>query len=155
MDMRTRASLGRLATLLAGVGLTTMASCGGASRPAAESGLHPVSGRVTVRGKPAAGVEVCLFPLNRYYDSTAPRPAATTDKDGRFRLKTGGDREGAPNGQYVATLVWPAGRAGADRLGGVFAEPEGSGLTALIEESTTELPPFEVGTAAAGKPGPR
>lgn len=63
--------------------------------------------------------------------------------------------EGAPSGQYVATLVWPARGRGADRLGGAFAVPEGSGLTALIEEATTELPPFEVGSATVRKPGPR
>jgi hypothetical protein len=131
-----------------------IAACGEARGPEGGTSLHPVSGRVMVGGRPAQGVEVRLYPLNRYHDTDAPRPEATTDKDGRFRLRTGGDREGAPNGQYVATLVWP-GPGGTDRLGGTFAEPGGSGLTALIEDQTRELPPFEIGSAAVQKPAPR
>ncbi len=138
-----------------GLAALLAAGCGADPGPAGPATLHPVSGRVTIGGKPAAGVEVRLHPLNRYHDDAAPRPHATTDRDGRFRLRTGEGHEGAPSGQYVATLVWPAGRGGADRLGGAYAEPEGTGLTALIEDATTELPPFDLGPASPRKPGPR
>ena len=102
----------------------------GTDSPTAGTGLHPVAGRVLVGGKPAEGVEVRLHPLNRFQDAGAPRPHSTTDREGRFKLRTGDGPEGAPDGSYVVTLVWPSGRGGTDRLGGAFAEPDGSGLTA-------------------------
>lgn len=123
--------------------------------PAAIGTAHPVSGRVLIGGKPAEGVEVQLHPLNHYHDTSVPHPQGTTDKDGRFQLHTGSAQEGAPSGQYVATLVWPA-QGGTDRLSGVFAEPEGSGLAVVIEDETKDLPPFEVGAnATRKKPGTR
>lgn len=111
------------------------------------SPLHPVAGRVTIGGRPAAGVQVRLHPLNRALDPDAPRPEGITDGDGRFRLRTGGVRDGAPAGPYVVTLVWPV-AGGADRLGGSFAEPDGSGITAIVEETTEELPPFAIDAVA-------
>ncbi|QDV39504.1 DUF4198 domain-containing protein [Tautonia plasticadhaerens] len=121
--------------------------CGGDDAPGPASELRPVSGLVLVGGKPAAGVDVQLHPLNRSNDADAPRPYGSTDAEGRFRLRLGEAEEGAPAGQYTVTLSWPAGVGGADRLGSAFAEPGGSGLVAVIEEGTTELPPFEVGDA--------
>jgi hypothetical protein len=89
--------------------------------------------------------------LNHVHDSEVPHPHATTGKDGRYQLRTGRDGEGAPIGQYVVTLTWPVGNGGADRFRGAFTDPDGSGLTAVIEHTTTELPPFELETAAVRK----
>lgn len=131
------------------VALTTVAlsSCEEALQPTNPSALQPVAGKVLVDGKPDTGVEVRLYPLNRSNDVDAPHPHGTTDKEGRFQLRTGETGKGAPAGPYLVTLVWPAGRGGADQLGDAFAEPDGSGLTALIDEKTTELPTFEVSAA--------
>lgn len=140
--------------MLLALGALPIGACSSTSGPTADSPSHPVEGRVTVDGRPAAGVEVRLHPLNRSNDESAPRPQGTTDKDGRFRLGTGAGRDGAPSGQYLVTLAWP-GPGGADRLKGTYAEPGGSGLTAIIEDSTTELPTFEVGSNAQKKAGGR
>jgi hypothetical protein len=141
--------------LAVGLVALTAAACSKGPGPApSASALHPVGGRVLVGGKPAEGVQVTLYPLNHYHDADAPHPYGTTDGDGRFHLHTGADQEGAPNGQYVATLVWPTGAGGPDRLGGAFAEPSGTGLTAVIEDATTDLPAFEV-AAGAAKGAPR
>ena len=104
-------------------------------------------------GKPAAGVEVRLYPINRSYDADAPHPYATTDSEGKFQLRLKEGQEGAPAGQYLVTLTWPAGRSGSDRLGGAFAEPEGSGLIAIVADGPTDLPPFEIGARARGPGG--
>lgn len=118
------------------------AGCGESQTPPA---IHPVSGKVLAGGKPAAGVEVRLFTLNRVHDSRAPRPTGTTDRDGRYTLRTN-DVDGAPNGEYLAALAWPTARQGADRLEGALSDPQGSGLTAVITADTRELPPFEIPT---------
>jgi hypothetical protein len=121
-----------------------IAGCGDGDVPAGDAALHSVTGQVRVGGKPAAGVMVRLHPLNRSGDPEAPHPYGTTDAEGRFRLRTGEAEGGAPAGQYVATLTWATGPRGVDRLGGAYAEPDGSGLGAVVEDGPTELPPFEV-----------
>lgn len=123
----------------------------GRGEPAANAAtLRPISGRVTSGGKPAVGVEIQFHPLNRAGDSSAPRPVGTTDKQGRFTLRTG-VAEGAPIGDYQVAVTWPAGRGKLDRLGGDFDDPQGSGLTAVIDAATTEIPTFEIGNGPARK----
>jgi hypothetical protein len=129
----------------------SLPECGQPAAPTTDSPAHPVGGRVMVDGKPAAGVEVHLYPLNRYREAGVARPRGTTDRDGGFRLVTGEGKEGAPSGQYHVTLVWPAGGGGADRFGGAYAEPDGSGLTALIDDGTAELPTFNVSAGRRGR----
>ncbi len=124
--------------------------CGRGEVPGPTTALRLISGRVTSGGKPAAGVEVRLYPLNRAGDSSAPTPFGTTDKDGRFTLRTG-DAEGAPEGAYQAGLTWPTAVGKPDRLGGTFEDPQGSGLVVEIGVSTTEIPTFEIGTGPARK----
>lgn len=124
--------------------LVALASCEGEAPPSADSPLRPVSGRVLVGGRPAAGVIVRLHPLNHVLDPGVPHPFGETDADGVFQLGIEEGRDGAPAGQYLVTLEWPAAGGGGDRLGGTYAEPDGTGLTAVIEESTTALAPFEL-----------
>lgn len=129
---------------MAAIGLGLAAWGCGESAPTAEGQLRPAIGRVLVAGKPAAGVEVRLHPLNQAGGPAAPTPHATTDRDGNFKLRVDDAHEGAPGGQYHVTLSWPSGPGGADKLGGVYSEPGGSGLTAVIDADTTAIPPFDV-----------
>lgn len=137
---------GRMAVLA----LVGPLGCGPADSPGGSAALRLVSGRVTSGGRPAAGVEVRLYPLNRTNDPSASKPVGVTDKDGRFTLRTGG-AEGAPDGQYQASLTWPSGRGNVDRLGGAYEDPHGSGLTAEIGPAVAEIPDFEIGTGPARK----
>ncbi|OJW18791.1 MAG: hypothetical protein BGO49_17355 [Planctomycetales bacterium 71-10] len=126
------------------------AGCGQADAPVGSASLRSVSGRVTSGGRPAAGVEVRLHPLNRANDPSAPKPVGVTDKEGRYTLRTG-DAEGTPDGPYQVSLTWPSGRGNSDRFGGAFEDPQGSGLTAEIDAGTSEIPDFEIGTGPARK----
>lgn len=146
MSRSLRSRFTRL-TILALLGL---AGCGTADAPGGSAALRRVSGRVTSGGRPAAGVEVRLHPLNRANDPSAPKPVGLTDQEGRYTLRTG-DEVGAPDGPYQASLTWPSGRGNADRLGGAFEDPQGSGLTAEIDAGTSEIPVFEIGTGPARK----
>jgi hypothetical protein len=143
---------GTWAMRMAAIGLGLAGwGCGGGGAPFADDELRPVTGRVLVAGKPAAGVEVRLHPLNQAAGPGVATPRATTDRNGNFKLRADDAREGAPDGQYHVTLSWPSGSGGADRLGGVYSEPGGSGLTAVIDAGTTALPPFDV---KVGRRGP-
>ena len=65
----------------------------------------PVEGTVLIRGKPAEGVQVFLHPRDV---SQRGKPRGVTDADGRFRLRTYHDGDGAPAGDYTVTVYWPA-----------------------------------------------
>src|SRR5207248_6044689 len=81
--------------------------------------------------------------------STPLSPAAVTKADGTFRLMSFKPGDGAPAGEYQVTVIYPMDRFnkflnGIDRLKGKFANPQKSGLTAKVEPTTNELPPFEL-----------
>src|SRR5205809_8008933 len=67
--------------------------------------VYPVSGHVLVGDRPAAKAIVTFHPV-------APQgpdkvlPTAHVDEHGRFKLTTFTDGDGAPPGEYQATVVW-------------------------------------------------
>ena len=65
----------------------------------------PVEGRVLIRGQPAEGVQVFLHPCDAVQRG---KPRGVTDADGRFRLRTYHEGDGAPAGEYLVTVYWPA-----------------------------------------------
>jgi hypothetical protein len=83
-------------TLLLVIG-TTFVGCGKGG-----PSLVPVTGSVTVDGKPANGATVIFHPTDKEMKLI---PAATTDEGGKFKLATSA-REGAPVGSYDITVVW-------------------------------------------------
>jgi hypothetical protein len=99
--------------------------------------VYPVTGKVTVKGKPASGARVVFYP-------TAP--------DALEKLQSFVPEDGAPEGDYKVTIVWPepppANAMGIfdqkDRLAGRYSNPEKSGLTAHVESGGGEIPPFDL-----------
>ncbi len=79
--------------------LLACAGCGGESFPVA-----PVSGTVTLNGKPLAGARVGFEPKRSGEDAAAgPGSYGTTHEQGRFRLVSLDDRPGAVIGTH---RVW-------------------------------------------------
>jgi hypothetical protein len=103
--------------------------------------VHPVRGRVTVGGQPAAGAFVLLVPVDEPPDAKDPRPRAEVQEDGSFTIWTYAPDDGAPAGEYVVTVRWEDRDVG-DKLGGRFAEATSSPLRASVKEGSNELPPF-------------
>lgn len=123
------------------VGLLLPMGCG-------ESGprKYPVSGTVTVNGKPAALVRVQF----RHADQTLPgnlkTPMGMTDETGAFQLSTSGDKDGAVPGDYTVTFEWMSANelSAYDKLGGKFASPAASQFKATVEAKSNQLAPFEI-----------
>lgn len=68
----------------------------------------PVSGQVIYDGQPAAGVQVFLYPMGAPAVPLVPvQPHGTTDSEGRFKLSTYGEDDGAAAGSYRVVLFWP------------------------------------------------
>lgn len=132
---------GLILVLLSVAGALTMTSCG---RSGPE--LFPVSGTVTVNGRPAALVRVQF----RHADQTLPgnfkSPVGMTDEAGTFHISTNGDRDGAVPGDYTVTFEWMSSNdLGAwDKLGGKFAKPETSTFKIRVEPKTNSLPTFAI-----------
>jgi hypothetical protein len=110
---------------------------------------HPVRGRVFYDGKPAAGVQVYLMPTSAPMVPQIPvNPHGVTGPDGRFRLGTYGEGDGAPEGGYQVVLFWPPESTGreedeVDRLMGWY-DAKRSKETAQIKEGDNELPPIRI-----------
>jgi hypothetical protein len=132
--------------------LPAMVGCG-AETPVQS---HPVSGQVFYAGKPAAGVRVYFVPVSAPMMPDIPsNPRAVTDSEGRFKLSTFGNGDGAPEGGYQVVLLWldeaSNEEATPDRLLGWY-DASRSMLSATIKAGNNELPAYKL-PAVTGPPG--
>jgi hypothetical protein len=135
---------GRL--LAAGALAALLFGCGGNKGPR----LYPVKGFVRINGAPAKDVNVMFTPVAPPEAGATPlSPAAVTGEDGSFRLMSFQPGDGAPAGDYLVTVIYPMNRfnkhlSGIDRLRDRFTNPKTSGLTARVEPTSNDLPPFDL-----------
>ena len=139
---------------LAGVLMASMAllvsSCGDGRKS-----CYPVTGTITVDGKPAVDCMILLY-SNDPADHNGPNrvlPLAMADENGKFKLSTFESGDGAPAGDYSITFTWRERSGllksqfdGPDRLKGKYATKELSGKTVTIEKKPQDLPTFELKT---------
>lgn len=72
------------------------------------SGLGPVSGKVTLDGKPLADVEVLFAPMAVEGNSNpGVYSYCKTDAEGNFELKTRYGKQGAVVGKHMVTIQYP------------------------------------------------
>ncbi|CAN5531383.1 hypothetical protein BH10PLA2_BH10PLA2_30790 [soil metagenome] len=115
-----------------------------------KAAVYPVSGQVLVKGRPAEGAYVVFHPKDGGDDKT-PRPYATTDSEGNFKLTTYESEDGAPAGSYKVTIVWrplPTSQLeaeGTDRIHGKYGNAATSGLVAeVLKEPSNIVKPFQL-----------
>jgi hypothetical protein len=127
--------------------------------PACGGGHNPVSGKVLYQGKPAEGALVIFHPKEGDTKPTAPRPTGVAGSDGTFTLESI-RTPGAPAGEYLVTITWPAsvaakGKGGlapgddekaapTDRLGGRYADRTKSKIEVTIKSGRNSLEPFNL-----------
>jgi hypothetical protein len=103
-----------------------------------------------------------LHPTDPQMGKAGLFPHGTADASGRFSLTTYEQGDGAPAGQYRATVTWPVadyvpktrqeredlltGGQPPDRLKGRYGRPERSAFVVTVEagEDTQELTSFEL-----------
>lgn len=108
--------------------------------------VHPVHGKLTIGGKPAAGAYIALHARNnpaieKYH------PYRVADKDGIFRLSTFYQGDGAPVGEFAVTVIWPTppkpgddeDEEGPDRLKGRYANPKQPATLVTIAQDTEKV----------------
>jgi len=129
--------------------LATAALCG-CSKGSRHVDVQPVEGQVMWNGKPLEGAQVVFCPQG---DAAAgvSAPRARTGPDGRFHLGTYDKADGAPEGQYVVTVVdFPLLRTGSEAIPGPnvlpqkYANPKTSDLRAQIAKGPNVLPALQL-----------
>jgi hypothetical protein len=116
--------------------------CGDGRKP-----VFPVRGQVLdTKEQPAAGAVVIFHPVAADSQDLA-KPVGRVGEDGRFRLTTYKDGDGAPAGDYTITIQWPAPKKSPfdkeepDQLKGRYADPGTSALRFSVQKkSDNEVP---------------
>jgi len=116
--------------------------------------VYPVTGKVLVNGQPAEGANVAFFGSTPELQGPAAIvPTGTSNAEGVFELTSFDPGDGAPEGTFNVTVIWPEPippnvdqemYQPKDRLNGRYANPDTPNLTARVEQGGGELPPFEL-----------
>lgn len=125
----------------------TAVGCAGPVAPAPVP-VYPVAGKLIVSDRPAGGAKLMFHPVSK---GDAPLyPVGVTAADGTFHLTTRAPGDGAPEGEYVVTMIWPhdglvldecacIDLQTHDRLCGLYADPATSRLRATVRPERTEI----------------
>src|SRR5262249_32424374 len=95
----------RFVFIAIGLALVIIPACG---KNGGRVKVYPVHGKVLLRGMPAEGAQVLFYIVSE--DSKTklmPVPNATTDSLGVFNLTSYQPNDGAPEGEYKVSVVWP------------------------------------------------
>lgn len=122
-------------------------SCAGDGREP----VYAVKGRILYKGGPAKGAMV-LFHKVEGDEKKAVKPFGRAGADGSFQVNSYNANDGAPEGEYIVTIIWPAAppanrptmEEGPDRLGGRLADPKTSKWRVKVEKKPLELEPFVI-----------
>jgi hypothetical protein len=136
------------------VAAVTLAGCGQQYTKQAHfevRAVHPVEGQVNWNGEPFPGATVTFHPQGWKVDPGTREPSGDTGADGRFKLTTYQDGDGAPEGPYVVTVlyrkvVFPRdGNAyGPNLLPKEYESPETSGLKVEVVQGANVVPPLDL-----------
>ena len=125
-----------------------IAGCGDSAKP--WEVVVPAIGQITFEGEPVEGAQITLVPASAEYPDTV-RPSATTAAGGNFVLGTYGRSDGAPAGEYKASIVWfklvdfGSGAVRGDNvLPAKYASPDSSGITVVVNDSEANVATIEL-----------
>lgn len=138
--------MARSLALLLASSILFAAGCARGNAGPARLSVHPVDGKLVVADRPAAGARLAFHPVG----TAAARPVGVTGPDGAFRLTTYSPEDGAPEGEYVVTVLWPnetfppdecdiVNPANHDRLGGLYLDPAKSELRATVRPGPNKI----------------
>lgn len=128
-----------------------LSSCGAPDQPTEV--LYPTEGHVFYQGSPAAGAMVILHPVNAQGEWKRGYPNGVVAADGTVAIQSGGERDGAPAGEYSVLVIWmetPAveGRTSEedteDKLGGRYANSESPMWRVKVDNAPCEIPRLDL-----------
>jgi hypothetical protein len=106
--------------------------------------VFPVSGKVTFQGRPPVGALVVLAPVNGS-GTDGVAPTATVQNDGSLSVTSYEPGDGAPDGDYVATLQWyryskELGGPGPNVIPAKYANARTSPFKVSVKGGPTDVP---------------
>ena len=130
---------------LFGMALLSIALVGCAEATPDRTPVFPAKGTITFKGQPTSGALVALHPKAPIEGT--PNPRANVDKDGAFNVSTYVTADGAPEGEYVVTVLWykPVKKgeditSGPNVIPAKYANPNTSDLVVSIKPGENDLP---------------
>lgn len=138
------------------IGLICLAAVAGCGGKKADSELVPVKGEFYYDTQPAEGALVILHPAAGLDTTKWPHglPHGTVGTDGAYNIGLPPIGDGAPAGEYKVLLTWNLPIPGSDpsdsepetfdKLGGRWATPEKTTLSATIQPPETVIPRFDL-----------
>jgi hypothetical protein len=112
--------------------------------------VYPVKGKVTVAGEVPVGALIVFYPVQPVAEKDL-RPSAKIGLDGTFSLTTYVADDGAPAGEYTATIQWnkliKKGQdysAGPNVVPEQYRAPETSPWRIKVENKPNELAPVNI-----------
>jgi hypothetical protein len=110
--------------------------------------VFPVSGKVTYQGKVPVGAQIILHPVT-YTGPDSVTPVGTVLDDGSFKVTAYDPGDGAPQGNYVATVQWfkitkEAGGPGPNVIPKKYTDPKTSPIKVTVSGGPTEVPPITI-----------
>ena len=110
-----------------------------------------VTGKISYYGQAPAGAQVVLHPVAKSAESDVA-PSGVVKDDGTFQISAYEQGDGAPPGEYVATVEWfrvvASGEGGGGRgpnvLPAKYASPEFSPLRVTVKAESTQLEPIDI-----------
>lgn len=138
-----------LAVIVLGIVVPVWMAIAAASGPS-RLPVHPVSGRITFDGMPAEGARITLNSIG-----ISPlrdiNPTATVKGDGTFDVMVYAKGDGAPVGEYVATVRWyktVSNGAGVETKSNVlpasYGEVHKSPLRIVVKQGRNEVPEIDI-----------
>jgi len=132
----------RITPLAFGFVLSALTGCGPADKIVP---VFPVRGSITFQGKPPVGAQVLLSPVSK--QEVLAAPLGRVKEDGSFQISTFGEGDGAPPGEYVATVQWfrPVSDGGGSGPGPnvipkQYARPSTSPIKVTVKSEPNVLP---------------
>lgn len=108
--------------------------------------VTPVSGKVSFNGEAPVGATILLHSSSS--DERDYVPTATVAQDGTFKVTTYDEADGAPVGEYVATITWPKvtaeGARGPNVLPKKYEKKETSPIKLSVKDGGNQIPPIEI-----------
>jgi hypothetical protein len=126
--------------------LLAAAGCGDAEKRVP---VFPVTGKVTYQGKPPVGAQIVLHLTNSSATPDAA-PIGVVQDDGSFTFTVYDPGDGAPKGDYVATVEWfklnkEMGGPGPNVIPKKYTDPKTSPIKVTVTgPGPTEIPPITI-----------
>jgi hypothetical protein len=125
---------------------STLAGCSGEARVP----VHPVAGKVSFNGQVPEGAQVVLHPRGHTLPPDVVAQGIVRN-DGSFKVGVYQADDGAPPGDYVATVQWfkvvaseGGGGRGPNVIPKTYSDPATSPIQVSVKEGANSLPPIEI-----------